>query len=70
MYRKSFADYKGKKGHVGSMVTEVNRWTGEPTGERKKVEQILSRGAAGTWIYFDKGPGGKASNYLIVDEEA
>ncbi|MER1249804.1 hypothetical protein NQS42_18440 [Bacillus sp. C10(2022)] len=70
MYRKSFADYKGKKGHVGSMVTEVNRWTGEPTGERKKVEQILSRGAAGTWIYFDKGPGGKGSNYLIVDDEA
>lgn len=69
MYRESFTDYNGKKGRIGSTVVELNP-SGKPTGERKKVKRILSRGAAGTWIYFDQGPGSKANNCLIVDEEA
>ncbi|MCM3425574.1 hypothetical protein [Bacillus paralicheniformis] len=67
MERKSFKDYNGKKGCVGSTVVELDL-SGEPTGERKKVKRILGRGAAGTWIYFDKGVGGKANCYSISED--
>lgn len=66
---KTFTDYNGKKGYVGSKVVEVGIYTGEPLGEVRTVKEIMSRGRAGTRISFEEyGGSRKASSYAIVEE--
>lgn len=64
---KTFTDYNGKKGSVGSKVIEYT-YIGEPFGEVKTVKELLNRGRAGIYIYFEEGGGGRAKWYGIVEE--
>jgi hypothetical protein len=66
MIRKSFKDIDGKNGKVGSIVIES--YCGRELSGEKTVKQIINKGIAGTWIYFEEGNYGKATNYKIVKE--
>ncbi|QFR56449.1 hypothetical protein 049ML003_66 [Bacillus phage 049ML003] len=64
---KTFTDYNGKKGSVGSKVIEYT-YIGEPFGEVKTVKEIMNRGRAGTFIYFEGcRRGGNSKWYGIVE---
>lgn len=65
---KTFTDYNGKKGRVGSKVVAYS-YLGKPYGDVKTVKDLLNRGRAGTHIYFEEGGGGRAKWYGIVKED-
>jgi hypothetical protein len=66
MIRNSFKDINGQIGKVGSIVIES--YCGKDLSGKKTVKQIINKGIAGTWVYFEEGDYGKATNYKIVKE--
>lgn len=65
MKRNSFTDCDGKKGTIGDKVIEY--YYGEPLGDVKVVNDIISKGRGGTRIYFENGGYGKSKYYKIQE---
>lgn len=65
MYRENFMDSEKKKGKVGSKVIE--QYLDGERGGVLTVKTIMSKGRAGTRLYFEEGGYGKAGNYKVVE---
>lgn len=66
MERRTFTGYGGEKGTFGSKVIEM--YLDKEHGEIKTVAKILSKGAAGTRIYFVGGGYGLSTNYKVIEK--